>query len=70
MSEVQIAGTSGGSKQLFVPAEKPELDEELWRAWKAKNREKDRARASRRRKVLLCLSVAIPAGFLLLRVIL
>jgi hypothetical protein len=40
----------------------PELDEGLWRAWKEKNRARDRIRAARRRRVLMVLiAIAVVA---------
>jgi hypothetical protein len=62
MSDVQLSVAETKMKQANVPFATPELDEGLWRAWKEKNRVKDRIRAAHRRRVLMVLiAIAVVA---------
>jgi hypothetical protein len=65
MSDVYL---SEETKQANLRFATPELDEGLWRAWKEKNRAKDRIRAAHRRRVLMVLialaAVALIAAYL------
>jgi hypothetical protein len=58
MSDIQFLRVLEEKKQVMHPFATPELDENLGRAWKEKNRAKDSITSAHRRRVLVVLVTA------------